>query len=134
MEIIEALKTVAALIGALAAIGGAIVAVVVWVQKPKKNKEEISELSKKHDKEIEEVKKQHNQDVEVLDKKFTKEIELLKKKHSRDTDCIQEEQTLVIYGLLACLKGLAAQGCNGPVSEAIDKIEKHINQKAHGQE
>ncbi|MBE6692662.1 MAG: branched-chain amino acid ABC transporter permease, partial [Ruminococcaceae bacterium] len=35
--------------------------------------------------------------------------------------------------LLACLKGLAAQGCNGPVSEAIDKIEKHINKKAHEQ-
>ena len=42
-----------------------------------------------------------------------------------------EEQTLIIYGLLACLKGLKEQGCNGPVTEAIDKIEKHINIKAH---
>ena len=42
-----------------------------------------------------------------------------------------EEQTLIIYGLLACLKGLKEQGCNGPVTEAINKIEKHINQKAH---
>jgi len=40
---------------------------------------------------------------------------------------------LVVYGLLACLKGLAEQGCDGPVSEAIDRIEKHINKKAHGQ-
>ena len=34
--------------------------------------------------------------------------------------------------VVACLKGLKEQGCNGPVSEAIDKIEKHINKKAHG--
>ena len=42
-----------------------------------------------------------------------------------------EEQTLIIYGLLACLKGLQEKGCNGPVTEAINKIERHINIKAH---
>ena len=47
---------------------------------------------------------------------------------------IREEQTLLTYGILACLRGLKEQGCNGPVTEAIAKIEKHINQKAHGQE
>lgn len=41
---------------------------------------------------------------------------------------------LLTYAVLACLKGLKEQGCNGPVTEAIGKIEKHINQKAHGQE
>ena len=45
---------------------------------------------------------------------------------------IQEEQTLLTYGVLACLKGLKEQGADGPVSEAIDKIEKHLNMKAHG--
>ena len=45
---------------------------------------------------------------------------------------IQEEQTLLTYGVLACLKGLHEQGANGPVTEAIDKIEKHINKRAHG--
>ena len=44
----------------------------------------------------------------------------------------QEEQALLTYGVLACLKGLSEQGCDGPVSEAINKIEKHINEKAHG--
>ena len=32
---------------------------------------------------------------------------------------------------LACLKGLKEQGCNGPVSAALDKLEKHLNQAAH---
>lgn len=45
---------------------------------------------------------------------------------------IREEQTLLTYGILACLRGLKEQDCNGPVTEAIDKIEKHLNQKAHG--
>ena len=31
----------------------------------------------------------------------------------------------------ACLKGLKEQGCNGPVTEAINKIEKHLNLQAH---
>lgn len=44
---------------------------------------------------------------------------------------MQAEQALLTYGVLACLKGLKEQGCNGPVTEAIMKIEKHINEKAH---
>lgn len=47
---------------------------------------------------------------------------------------VKSEQCLLTYGILACLKGLKAQGCNGPVTEAIDKIEKHINKQAHDQE
>ena len=46
---------------------------------------------------------------------------------------IKDELCLLTYGTLACLKGLKEQGCNGPVTEAIGKIEKHINQSAHGQ-
>ena len=46
---------------------------------------------------------------------------------------IQEEQTVQCYCILACLKGLAEQGCNGPVHEGIERMEKHLNNKAHGQ-
>lgn len=47
---------------------------------------------------------------------------------------MKEEQCLITYGLLACLKGLKEQGCNGPVTEAIDKLEKYLNKAAHDQE
>ena len=47
---------------------------------------------------------------------------------------MKAEQCLLTYGILACLKGLKEQGCNGPVTEAIDKLEKHINKQAHDQE
>ena len=44
---------------------------------------------------------------------------------------LKEVLTLLTYGILASLKGLKEQGCNGPVTEAINKIEKHLNKKAH---
>ena len=59
------------------------------------------------------------------------DIKALKATHVADMDGIKQEQTLIVYGLLACLKGLREQGCNGPVTEAINRIEKHLNQKAH---
>lgn len=59
------------------------------------------------------------------------DIKALRATHVADMDGIKQEQTLIVYGLLACLKGLKEQGCNGPVTEAINKIEKHLNQKAH---
>ena len=47
---------------------------------------------------------------------------------------IRKEQTLICYGLLACLKGLKEQGCNGPVTEAMNRLEEHLNQAAHDEE
>lgn len=64
-------------------------------------------------------------------KKQDTDISSLSEKHDTDMAVIQEEQTLLVYGVLACLKGLSEQGCNGPVTEAIGKIEKHLNKKAH---
>lgn len=59
------------------------------------------------------------------------DIKKLHETHDNDMLAIKEEQTLLVYGILACLKGLKEQGCNGPVTEAIGKIEKHLNKKAH---
>ena len=58
------------------------------------------------------------------------------KKNQQDVEIerVKSEQCLLTYGILACLKGLKEQGCNGPVTEAIAKIEKHINKQAHDQE
>lgn len=55
-------------------------------------------------------------------------------KQDEDIKAMKSELCLLTYGLLACLKGLKEQGCNGPVTEAIDKIEKRINMQAHEQE
>lgn len=71
--------------------------------------------------------------VRWVDKQEQQEsdIKALRATHISDMDSMKQEQTLIVYGLLACLKGLKEQGCNGPVTEAIRKIEKHLNEKAH---
>ena len=46
----------------------------------------------------------------------------------------QDELTLICYGLRGALQGLIEQGCNGPCKEALAKLDKHLNQKAHSQE
>ena len=68
-------------------------------------------------------------------KYYNKVYDLVKHQKEQDDDIktIKKEQTLIIYGVLACLKGMHEQGANGPVTEAIDKIEKHINLAAHDQ-
>ena len=53
---------------------------------------------------------------------------------TKDIENLKNEMCLLTYAVLACLKGLKEQGCNGPVTEAIGKVEKHINQAAHGQD
>lgn len=54
------------------------------------------------------------------------------KKQTEVIRSIQKEQTLICYALKACLSGLQEQGCNGPVTAALDRLDKHLNQKAHG--
>lgn len=53
------------------------------------------------------------------------------KKQDQIIQAIQAEQQLLTVGVLACLKGLKEQGCNGPVTEAISKIEAYMLEKAH---
>ena len=56
---------------------------------------------------------------------------LKQEKQDKDIKAIKEEQTLLTQGVLACLKGLKDQGCDGPVTVAIKQIETHLNQQAH---
>jgi hypothetical protein len=55
------------------------------------------------------------------------------KNEKQDTSIkeIKEEQSILTKGVLACLKGLKEQGCDGPVTEAIEDIEDHLNKQAH---
>lgn len=98
---INTIVSIAGLIGALAVIAGALIAVYKFSQRPKELQARIARMEKVHEEDIRKI---------------------------------NEEQCLNTYGLLACLKGLKEQGCNGPVTEAINKIEKHLNKQAHDME
>jgi hypothetical protein len=56
---------------------------------------------------------------------------LKREKNDKDIKSIKEEQSILTKGVLACLKGLKEQGCNGPVTEAIEDIEEYVNKQAH---
>ena len=56
---------------------------------------------------------------------------LKREKNDTDIKSIKEEQSILTKGVLACLKGLKEQGCNGPVTEAIEDIEEYVNKQAH---
>ena len=57
-------------------------------------------------------------------KKQDFEIEKLKKR-------VAEENTLICYGLSACLDGLQQLGANHSVPDAKEKLDKYLNQQAH---
>lgn len=61
------------------------------------------------------------------------DIEDLRKKESEDIQSLKEEQCLMSFAMFACLDGLKQLNCNGKVTEAHEKLEKHLNQKAHDQ-
>ena len=64
----------------------------------------------------------------------TKDIEQLKfdvgvlKSEVKDS---KEERLILVNGVLACLKGLKEQGCDGPVTEGINQIEEYLMKKSH---
>ena len=101
----QSIITAAAVVGAVVALATYFSKVVRWVDKRTKQDKDIKELQKHHDK-----------DMESID---------------NDITSIKEEQALLVYGVLACLKGLKEQGCNGPVTEAINQYEEYLNKKAH---
>lgn len=53
------------------------------------------------------------------------------KKQDAELSAIRKELTVLCYSTLACLKGLQEIGCDGPVSEALAHLEKHLNKAAH---
>ena len=105
----ETIVTAAAVLAAVTALAAGLAKAVRWFDR-----------QKKQDKELQELKTLHDADMKKL-----------RAEEKAALAAIQVEQTLLTYGVLACLKGLKEQGCNGPVTEAINKIEKHLNERAH---
>ena len=66
--------------------------------------------------------------------RYNKLYDWIKRQDEQDKviKSIQDEQSILTEGILACLMGLKEQGCDGAVTTAIEKINKHLNQKAHG--
>lgn len=44
----------------------------------------------------------------------------------KENNTSKEQNTILLKGQLACLKGLKEQGCNGPVTQSINEIESYL--------
>lgn len=64
-------------------------------------------------------------------KKQSADIAKLEATHNADMEIVKQELALLVEGVLACLQGHKEQGCNGPVTKGIEKLETYLNQKAH---
>lgn len=58
-------------------------------------------------------------------------IETMEKNYRKELQDSKDERLILVRGLLACLKGLAEQGCNGAVTQGIVDLEKHLIDKSH---
>jgi hypothetical protein len=112
MQIVLTADTIikaAAVLGALGALVGIGVKVVHWFDLQAEQDAKIAALEQKHDN----------------DKKE------LRNELSAEFDKINKELSILVYGVQATLKGQQELGCNGPVTEAANTLERHINQRAH---
>jgi hypothetical protein len=112
----------AAILGAIAALWKPVRKVIRWIDAQEEQTSAIAELKAAHEKDILLIKEAHK-----------KEIEALKIAQNKEASAIEEELCIISYGMLAALNGLRQLHCNGEVSKAYDKLEKHLNQRAHGQ-
>lgn len=74
---------------------------------------------------------QQTDELQALRAKHDSDVEALKRELADEMHRNNSELQLLTYGVLACLKGLQEKGCNGPVTDAVNKIEKYLNEKAH---
>jgi hypothetical protein len=67
-------------------------------------------------------------------KKQADDIENLKDENNTlKKEIVQQRKELkvVFIGVLACLRGLAEQGCDGPVEQGIKDMEKYLLDTSH---
>lgn len=130
MDTIKSASVVVGLLGSLGAIAWKLFS---WVNHQKEQDAKLEALEQKEATDIKELRELHEREIKELREHHEEDMKALREETNDAFKSVQNELSLVVFGVLSSLKGQHEQGCNGPVTEAIDKLEKHINQKAHGQ-
>lgn len=111
MEQMEFVIKLSAFAAAVLALWGIIYAVIKWFQKQEKQSTDIAALKALHE----------------------ADMEAARKKEAEDMQAIKDELCVLSYAMLASLDGLQQLHCNGNVTRAHERLEKHLNQQAHNQ-
>ncbi len=101
----------AALLGALLTIGGLVITAVKWFLNQDKQ----------------------SADIKALEERHKEDMKQSREKEAEDMKEIKDELCVLSFSMLAVFDGLQQLHCNGNVTKARDRLEKHLNQKAHNQ-
>ena len=116
----------------MAALGGGAAIIVKCVKNINDNHDRLQKYEHYEDR-INDLVKSHDD----LEKKFDEQFEKYQEKMHTDIDAkfqqISSELCMLSYCVGATLDGLKQLNCNGKVSEAKEKMDKHLNQQAHGE-
>lgn len=137
MEIIDLVKEIIAIcigLGALA--GGAAV-----ISKTFNVYADVREFMKRcdgYDSKIKDLEDKLTRRCDDNDKKIeraheyaTESLQQMQEEKDAKLQEIRAEQCMLTYCMSAVLDGLHQLKCNGPVTEAQNKLEKYINEQAH---
>lgn len=116
-----------------AAIAAGIMSIVQYKIKRKDTKEDAEDEQTKDIRSLKQAVNDLKDEVSNLRKYHERDMESAKQRESEEMRTIKDELCILSYAMLAALSGLKQQGCNGDVTEAYGKLEKHLNQQAHGQ-
>ncbi len=129
MEIFEMLITC----GFGAAVATGIMSIVQYKIKRRDTKEDEEDAQTKAIKSLEKKVDEIDKKVESLRTYHEKDMDETRRQETEEMQAIKDELCILSYAMLAALSGLKQQGCNGDVTEAHSRLEKHLNQQAHGQ-
>lgn len=119
--------------GAGASIAAGLMSIWQYKIKRKDSKEDAEDEQTKAIRSLEKKVGELDSKVDELRKYHETDMDATRKKESEEMQSIKDELCILSYAMLAALSGLQQQGCNGDVTEAHNKLEKHLNQQAHGQ-
>lgn len=71
--------------------------------------------------------------IGVIGALLYKGFQFMERQKAQDEEIkgMKDEQCVMCYAILATLDGLKQLGANGNVTDAYNKLEKHLNQSAH---
>lgn len=93
----------------------------------------IDDLEKRHDKKFEDAHFSAKQEINTIRTDMKNLLEEYQTQNDAKLQQISSELCMLSYCVGATLDGLKQLNCNGKVSEAKEKMDKHLNQQAHGE-
>lgn len=116
-----------------AAVAAGIMSIVQYKIKRKDTKEDAEDEQTKDIRTLKKDVANIRDEVTNLRKYHEDDMKETRRREVEEMQSIKDELCVLSYAMLAALGGLKQQGCNGEVTEAHSKLEKHLNQQAHGQ-